>query len=155
MSMFRFTYQEDPAHGMERKDLSPGLASFSVVTAEPHVAKSGNESLKLQLAITDKFGTKGTVFDYLPAVLPWKVHQFLVAVNKQHLYKSTGELDPRVLVGAEGQCQLKEEENEWKGEIKKRVTVAKYIEYVSSRSATAKKEIMEDMEDPFKDEIPF
>lgn len=98
--------QFQPLSESEVLNLLPeGEYDFLVENAEDKVSKSGNDMIKLNLAIWDNQNIKHVVFDYLLAQLMYKVKHFADATGLQDKYESGGYLASDCL-NKTGRCKI-------------------------------------------------
>jgi Protein of unknown function (DUF669) len=132
-----------------------GEYEFIVNEAEEGFAKSsGAEQIKLTLHVFNKSGGKKVVFDYLPsaAAAQWKVRQFAAAVGMLSQYES-GDLDPFLMLGKHGKCQLRFRAAE--GGYAAQNAVASYVVPKQATALSPRSKAKVHTGGELDDEIPF
>jgi hypothetical protein len=127
MSKFKFAYV--PVEDLNRR-LSAGPAAFEVTKALEASSKKGDPMLEIKLDIIDQYGTKKEMTEYLLGTekMMWKLHAFLRAIKREHLYTPEGTIDPDMLLGGVGDCELDEKTEEYQGRETKKTIIKSYID---------------------------
>lgn len=127
MSKFKFAYI--PPEDLNRR-LSVGPAVFEVTGAIETNSKKGDPMLEIEMDITDQFGTKKKMFEYLLGTekMMWKLHAFLRAIKREHLYTPEGSIDPDMLLGGMGDCELEEKKEEYQGRETIKTIIKSYVD---------------------------
>lgn len=154
--MFKFDYQDPATFQSDSRNLKEGPASFKILEVEdsdkngyPLVSKAGNEMIKLKISLIDQHNNRGNVYEYIVSNLAWKVHQLLASINMQHLYTPQG-FNPRMLVGAQGMCEVKIQARPGFDPEPK---VAKFLPFDAQRAAENHNQATQ--YEPLDDQIPF
>ena len=86
---------------------SAGEYGFEVKDCSEEVSSTGNEMIKLILAIYNQDGAARTVFDYLLSTDKgqWKVRHFCKAIGILAAYEA-GNLDVNDIFGKSGRCKI-------------------------------------------------
>ena len=103
-----------------------GDYTLRVLEAKEDTSKSGNDMIKLTLAVVKEDGTNGVrVFDYLvfTEAARWKVDSFLLAAGKHPGEGKSLDLDTDEMIGWEAEATLSIDKHEGKESNK----VAAYI----------------------------
>lgn len=110
----------------KKPTIAEGLADFEVVAASEKISNKGDPYISMQLKCVDKNGKEGTVFTMLmgTSAWSWKIRRFCECVGQAEMYE-TGNIDSFFCVGKTGQCNLKLDKPNNKGEIY--MGVADYI----------------------------
>ena len=127
MSKFKFAYV--PVEDLNRR-LSAGPAVFQVVFAQETSSKKGDPMLEIELEVTDQYGAKKKMSEYLLGTekMMWKLHAFLRAISRESLYTADGTIDPDMLLGGMGDCELEEKEEEYQGRDIKKIIIKSYVD---------------------------
>lgn len=127
----------------QKPKLAAGPADFTVMSAKEKTSKKGNDMIELQLAVWDKNGLQGTVFDYLVNNAQFKIKGFWESVGLAEQYE-TGVFDCQKAIDTGGKLEIKIEKNEQYGDQPR-------VKYYLSRDETPKTDepFTPDMDDPF------
>ena len=91
---------------LARESLLPdGVYDFEVISAEDAVSKSGNDMIKLKLAVFRPDGSQAHLYDYLLTTQEWKLAAFCDAIGKSEDYDA-GHVETADLQGAGGRCKI-------------------------------------------------
>ena len=92
----------------KRELLPDGDYDFEVVNAEDKISKAGNEMIKLQLKVRDRF-----IFEHLVHLekIAWKIKRFCESVDMIDHYRE-GYLAAGDIIGRRGRCRICTEQRE-------------------------------------------
>ncbi len=90
--------------------LPQGEHIFEIVRAEDLISKNNNAMLKLTLKV-EVNKEKFWIYDYLSEKIPWRIKNFMDAINMSQNY-SLGEIVPEDCLGEKGKIKVVQEYSE-------------------------------------------
>lgn len=158
MSFFKFNYMPESELETKKVDLTPGDASFKVVSifdkrkdGQPLTTMSGEPKLTVSFSMIDCNGSQGLVYDDLTPKTAWKIKALLDSIGLPHLYNESGTLDTNEITGCTGKCVIELKKSDGYPD---RISIKKYIKRDAILSAqSVKKDYSDELGDP--DQIPF
>lgn len=139
--MFNFNpIPEEQLNKSSWENIREGIVSFKIADIS-----FDRGPMNITFQIKDNKGNTGRWFDDFYDHTQWKTLQLLKSVGRSSWY-STGKIDPEMLKGLEGQCEMKFKEYKGKTSLK----ISRYIEMEASQLANG--EEANKWED---DDLPF
>ena len=111
--MFNYEYQDAD---QDFKPIGDGPANFIIhevdtkdAFGDPLLSKAGAPKIVVKMKLSNNRGESGLAFEHITAKNAYKLGQICNAIGRPDLYGPHGDIDPEILLGKSGTCNLVKE----------------------------------------------